>query len=118
MIAPAQDRFKRNRCESATAEALSAKRRGALLALKALADRVPTAPGFEAYDICETAETFEQDPESWLQLNATGAVLNSLSKKELVARSSGCLKGAAEMVIDSESGWVLTRRGSTVAASL
>lgn len=91
---------------------LSAKQQVALQALRALADRVPSAPGFEAYDICETAEAFERGPEGWLQLNGCGAVLMSLETKGLVARSSGCFKGSAEMVIDSESGWVLTKRGA------
>jgi hypothetical protein len=97
---------------------LSPKQEVALRGLFSLSREHPSAPGFEAYDICDAASPLEQRQEQWLNVNTTGPVLSSLQQKGLVERSRGCFKGASGQISDSESGWTLTARGSTMVASL
>jgi hypothetical protein len=97
---------------------LSSKQAVVLRGLRALSEEHPSAPGFEAYDICETASGFAEHPEQWLNVNTSGPVLSSLKRKGLVTRSESCLKGASGQVSHAERGWGLTTQGTMLAAGL
>lgn len=97
---------------------LTGKQKIVLRALWTLQSEHPSAPGFETYDINEAAEPFEQQAQEWLALNSVGTVLSSLQKKGLVARSTGCFKGAGGIIIDTENGWILSAQGGMLATAL
>ncbi|HXR32054.1 MAG TPA: hypothetical protein VN752_13060 [Solirubrobacterales bacterium] len=56
--------------------------------------------------------------QEWLPLSSIGTILHSLRMKGLVARSSGCFKGAGGVIVDTENGWSLTEQGEMLAAAL